>query len=158
MIIYFTNYYNDNLFKKIKIVYNSIRRIFMRELLANLDTIVNSLLTSLGIYGPILGSVLILVESMLPILPLSVFITLNFYAFGNLFGFFISYVLTVIGCNLAFYISRKLLYNKMDKIYKKYGKKKILKLMKKFSNIKFNHLVLFSIYTGILNKHIIWYK
>lgn len=114
----------------------------MRELLANLDTIINSLLESLGMFGPILGSILILVESVLPLLPLSVFITLNFYAFGNIFGFFISYVLTVIGCNIAFYISRKLLSKKMDKIYKKYGKNKILKLAKSFSNIEFRHLVL----------------
>lgn len=114
----------------------------MQEFMANLDTIINSLLTSLGIYGPILGSVLILVESVLPVLPLSVFITLNFYAFGNIFGFLISYILTVIGCNMAFFISRKLLIKWMDKIYKKYGKKKIVNLIKRFSSIKFNHLVL----------------
>ena len=114
----------------------------MKEIMANLDTIITSLIDSLGMYGPLLGSFLILVESILPILPLSVFITLNFYAFGNLLGFLISYILTVMGCNIAFYISRKLLINKMDKIYKRYGKNKIVKLVKNFSNFKFKNLVL----------------
>ena len=114
----------------------------MIELLTNIDTILSSLLESLGLYGPIFGSILILVESMLPILPLSVFITLNFYTFGNLFGFFISYILTVIGCNLAFYISRKVIKGRINYLTKKYDKNTLLNLMKTFADIKFSHLAL----------------
>lgn len=114
----------------------------MHEILSNIDVFINNLLSSLGIYGPILGCVLILVESILPVLPLSAFITLNFYAFGHLYGFIISYILTVIGCNLSFFLSRKILKNKMNYLMKKYDKNKILKLLSKFSNIKFKHLTL----------------
>ncbi len=112
----------------------------MSELLESLGTFITALLDSLGIYGPLLGSVFILIESILPILPLSVFITLNFYAFGNIFGFFISYILTVIGCNLAFYISRRLLSNRIDYLTKRYDENKLLKMIKRFSEIKFHNL------------------
>lgn len=114
----------------------------MSEILANLDTIIESLLQSLGMYGPILSCILILVESMVPILPLSVFITLNFLAFGTLFGFFISYILTVIGCNFAFYLSNRVLSNRMTYLTKRYDKNKVLALINKFNDINFSNLVL----------------
>ena len=97
----------------------------MLDFLKNLDTILENALNSLGLFGPILGCFLILVESILPVLPLSVFITLNFYAFGHFYGFVISYVLTVIGCNLAFILSRKILNNRMSYLTKKYNKNKL---------------------------------
>lgn len=118
----------------------------MTELLGTIDIFITSLLDSLGMYGPILGSLLILVESILPVLPLSVFITLNFYAFGNIFGFLISYILTVVGCNLAFFLSRKLLRNRMEYLTKKHDKNKILKLINSFSDIKFKNLVLLMVF------------
>lgn len=114
----------------------------MGDLLSNLDTIISSLLASLGMYGPILGCILILVESIVPILPLSVFITLNFLAFGTLFGFFISYILTVIGCNFAFYLSNRILSNRMTYLIKRYDKNKVVSLINKFNDIKFSNLVL----------------
>lgn len=114
----------------------------MNEILNNLDSIISSFLTGLGLYGPILGCILILIESMIPVLPLSVFITLNFYAFGNIYGFFLSYILTVIGCNLAFYLSRRVLKGRTSYLIKKYDNNKILKLIDNFSTIKFKNLVL----------------
>ncbi len=114
----------------------------MKEIFLNIDTIITNALNSLGTYGPLLGCVLILVESILPILPLSVFITLNFYAFGHLIGFIISYILTLIGCNFAFYLCKRTLKKHFENLTKKYGEAKILKLIEKFSNIKFHHLVL----------------
>lgn len=112
----------------------------MNEILSHIDTIINSLITSLGMYGPILGCILILVESILPVLPLSIFITLNFLTFGHIVGFLISYILTVAGCNLAFFLSRKLLRNRYDYFLKKFDKNKILKLIKNFSTIKLSSL------------------
>lgn len=113
----------------------------MEILFNNIDEFINNVLTSLGMYGPILGCLLILLESILPILPLSVFITLNFYAFGSILGFFLSYILTVIGCNFAFFLSRKILRGRIEILSKKYDRNKILKLVDKFSNIKLKHLV-----------------
>lgn len=114
----------------------------METLLLNIDELLNVLLESLGIYGPILGSFLILVESILPVLPISVFITLNFYTFGNTLGFILSYVLTVIGCNIAFCLCRRIMQNRFAYLVKKFDKSKALKLIDKFSNIKLTNLVI----------------
>lgn len=113
----------------------------MTDVLLHIDSFINALLTSLGVYGPILGCLLILVESILPMLPLSVFITLNFYAFGHLIGFVISYILTVAGCNLAFYLCRRVLRSRFEYLTKRFDKNKALKLVSSFSKIKTHHLV-----------------
>lgn len=118
----------------------------MKEILSNLDVFITNILDGLGIYGPLLGSFLILVESVLPVLPLSVFITLNFYAFGKLFGFLVSYILTVIGCNLAFFLSRRLLNKRVDRWIEKYDKNALLKKANNFKNIKFKNLVLLMVF------------
>lgn len=114
----------------------------MEELFLNIDSLINDILLSLGVYGPLLGCVLILVESILPILPLSVFITLNFMSFGHLFGFLISYILTVVGCNLAFYLSKRSMTGRFEFLLKKFDKSRALKTVKNFSNIKMKNLVL----------------
>lgn len=107
-----------------------------------IDTLITNILDALGIFGPLLGCLLILIESILPILPLSVFITLNFLAFGNAFGFLISAILTIIGCNFSFYLNRRVLKGRVDYLLKRYDKKTIDKFMTTFSNIKFKNLVL----------------
>ena len=48
--------------------------------------------------GPFFGVFIILLESVIPALPLGVFITLNMQAFGILFGFFLSWLATCLGC------------------------------------------------------------
>lgn len=109
-------------------------------MLSDIGTYILNLIESLGMFGPLLGCLLILTESILPIMPISIFIALNFYAFGNLFGFLISYVLTVAGCNLSFYLSRRILKNRMDILSKKYEGNKILSLIKKISKMKLKDL------------------
>lgn len=71
-----------------------------------IDTFITTLLGILGTWGAVLGCIFILFESIIPILPLSVFITLNFITFGPIFGFVISWVFTVAGCMLSYYIFR----------------------------------------------------
>lgn len=114
----------------------------MNEILANLDILINNILLSLGAYGPILGCLLILVESILPVLPLSVFITLNFMSFGHIIGFIISFILTVIGCNLAFFLARKSMKGRFKYLTRKFDKNKLLKMVSKFSHIKLSTLVM----------------
>ena len=94
--------------------------------------------------NPLLGlSVAILVvviESIIPILPLAVFIAVNMLVFGNILGFIISYIGTIMGCILSFTIFRKG-FSKW--LYKRIKSKDNLKdLMKQISNIKFTTLVL----------------
>lgn len=114
----------------------------MNEILSNIDVFIETALESLGLFGPILGSLLIMIESILPILPISIFITLNFYAFGHILGFAISFILTVVGCNISFYLSRKILTGRMNYLTKKFTQNKILKLIKKFSSLKLKHLAI----------------
>lgn len=66
---------------------------------------------ALGVYGPLLGCVFIILESIIPPLPLFVFITLNFVAYGKLVGFIISWICTCIGCFLSYFLVKKFLRN-----------------------------------------------
>ena len=104
----------------------------MFEFMHNLDKIINDLLLGMGLFGPILGCICILLESIIPILPLFVFITINFLVFGSIIGFIISWVFTVLGCILSFYIFRKKIRNWFDKkIENNHQFKKIMKVINK---------------------------
>lgn len=92
------------------------------------------------IIGIFFGMLIIVLESMIPVLPLAVFIAVNMLVFGNITGFVISWVSTIIGCLLAFTICRKGLSNMFYTKIKKDGK--IDNLMTKISNIKFSNLVI----------------
>ena len=109
------------------------------NILNNINNHLDVLLANLGVYGPLLGCLFICVESILPFLPLSVFITLNFLAFGKLIGFIISWIFTVLGCMLSFAIVRKKLKVWFDK--KRNNKEKIDKVMKVIEKISFSQLV-----------------
>lgn len=90
--------------------------------------------------GVFMGCFVIVLESILPILPLAVFIALNMMVFGNVIGFIMSWLATICGCVLAFTICRKG-FSKW--VYKKIANKPSMeKLMNKISNIKFTSLVL----------------
>jgi len=112
------------------------------NILNNIDAIITNILNALGIFGPILGCVLIIIESILPILPLSVFVTLNFYAFGNVLGFLISYACTILGCMISYMIVRKGFKIKFDKFIDKKDSKKLKKYISSFNNIKLENLVI----------------
>ena len=79
----------------------------MQELFSMFYDFIMNLVNTLGVYGPILGSFLIMTESILPILPLFVFITMNALAFGKIWGFIISWICTVIGCLFSYFLTKK---------------------------------------------------
>ncbi|MEG0909793.1 MAG: VTT domain-containing protein [Clostridia bacterium] len=95
----------------------------MQEIFSNIYDILMNLLDSLGTFGPILGSGLIIVESIIPVLPLFVFITMNFIAFGTIVGFIVSWICTVLGCMLSYFLVKKYFRNYA---VKKFAKNKIL--------------------------------
>ena len=68
-------------------------------------------LNDAGAFAPLLASFLIVLESVLPILPLFVFITINFISFGTFLGFIISWLCTVLGCIISYYLVKKFLRN-----------------------------------------------
>lgn len=74
------------------------------EVLEALNELINNLLNLLGSWGALLGCVFILFESIIPMLPLSLFITLNFMTFGSIIGFIISWIFTVLGCMMSYYL------------------------------------------------------
>lgn len=83
----------------------------MGSIFNNFYDFIMGLIDSLGVYGPLLGCVFIILESIIPPLPLFVFITINFIAFGNLLGFIISWICTIIGCLLSYFLVKKYLRN-----------------------------------------------
>lgn len=104
------------------------------EILEYINNIIDIVLNYLGIFGPILGCTLIVVESILPFLPLCVFITLNCLSFGNVLGIIISWFCTCIGCYISFAIFDKFLKEKfVRKLRKKEVINKTMKIVEKCS-------------------------
>lgn len=83
----------------------------MSELFNSFYIFVMNTIDALGVYGPLLGCVFIILESIIPPLSLFVFITLNFVAYGKLVGFIISWICTCIGCFLSYFLVKKFLRN-----------------------------------------------
>ena len=97
-----------------------------------INDFINSMINYLGVAGPILGCVLIILESILPILPLCVFITLNCMSFGYIVGYIISWIFTCLGCLLSFKIFEKKFKNWFDKNIRVInGANKIMKVVEK---------------------------
>lgn len=83
----------------------------MGEVFSNFYNFIMDTIDAMGVYGPLLGSLFIVLESIIPPLPLFVFITINFLAFGYVMGFIISWVCTIIGCVISYFLVKKLLRN-----------------------------------------------
>lgn len=110
------------------------------EIFETIDTVINNLLGVLGSAGALLGCVFILFESIIPIMPLSVFITLNFMAFGSFIGFIISWVFTVLGCILSYWIFKN---GVSERLYNKFkNSPNLTKIMDAVSNMSFSNLVI----------------
>ena len=108
----------------------------------DIDIWLTNFLTSVGIWGYLLSCFCIMLESIIPILPLSVFITLLFYKFGVVLGFIISYIFTIIGCFLSYKIFNTKLRLKFDNYIDKKNRKRIKNLLRIIKRIKFNNLCL----------------
>ena len=107
-----------------------------------LDIWLTNFLLSIGLWGYILSCFLIMIESFLPILPLTVFVTLLFYKFGVIFGFIISYICTVVGCVVSYTLFNSRLRVRFENYIIKKDKKKLEDLIKSIRNIKFIKLCL----------------
>lgn len=110
----------------------------MKEII---DSFVTNTTTWLVSFGPIAGVLLILLESVLPMLPLSVFITLNMVSYGNLLGFLISWLATVAGCMSSFFLFRYFFQKKLYRFINKKDSEQLKKIMKAISTINFSNLV-----------------
>lgn len=90
--------------------------------------------------GVISGLLIIIIESIIPILPLAVFIALNMIVFGAVVGFLISWMGTIIGCVISFYLFRKGFSKFLYRNLKIDGK--MNKFMKFVSNLNLVNLTL----------------
>lgn len=90
--------------------------------------------------GILFGMLLIMIESFIPVLPLSIFIALNTHTFGLLPGILMSWVSTCIGCYISYlifyYVSNNIIY----KYLSKKTRNKIDKAVDKFQNISLANL------------------
>ena len=109
------------------------------EVLEALNELINNLLNLLGSWGALLGCVFILFESIIPMLPLSLFITLNFVTFGSIIGFIISWVFTVLGCMMSYYLFKSAVSEKrLNKFKENNTLKKVINVIE---NMNFTSLV-----------------
>lgn len=110
------------------------------EVLEVLNELINNLLNLLGSWGALLGCVFILFESIIPMLPLSLFITLNFVTFGSIIGFIISWVFTVLGCMMSYYLFKSAVSEKrLNKFKENNTLKKVINVIE---NMNFTSLVI----------------
>lgn len=86
-----------------------------------------------------IGVFLIILESILPVLPLGLFVAFNVVVFGSVLGFIMSWIATLIGCSLSFLIFRKI----RSKISSFINKKPVFKrVMENINKISFSNLVI----------------
>lgn len=107
-----------------------------------INTIVENIMNDLGMFAPVLACFLIIIESIFPILPLSLFITINAFYMGYVPGFIVSYILTCLGCYISYsFCSNKLkkhYYNMLDKS----EHKKLKRITKQIQKLRLEELSL----------------
>ena len=109
---------------------------FVNNIISNLQNISASLPF---IYSILFSFFIVAIESILPMLPLGVFIALSMVLLGNILGFFVSWIATITGCLLSFIFVRKFFYNKFSKRMEK--KEKSRKLVKGINKLSFSSFV-----------------
>jgi len=105
-----------------------------------IDSFIQLVTSCLSRFGIPFGFFLIILESIIPMLPLGVFVAFNMMAFGGIIGFVISWIATCIGCFLSYFFFYKLFSKIIFKNTKKKGK--LANMVKKMQNIDFSKLVL----------------
>ncbi len=92
--------------------------------------------------GPILGFLIIILESFIPPLPLGVFVALNCNAFGLIIGVILSYVATIIGCILSYMLFKMLSNRFIFKHLSEKNKNRVQRGADRFNEISLSGLVL----------------
>lgn len=85
--------------------------------------------------GLIIGIILIILESFLPVLPLGVIVALITNAYGLLFGIIISWISNCIGCYLVYYIFSNISEKIYNKILSRKTKQKVNLALEKFNKV-----------------------
>lgn len=104
-------------------------------LLKIVDFIQNS-----GVVGAVISCGLISVESIVPVMPLILFVTINFLVFGKILGFILSWVFTILGCIMSYYIFKNGFGKKFDNLTE--NKELLKKYKKSFKDVSVVNLAL----------------
>lgn len=109
----------------------------MQELI---NTVTNYIVSYLQVLGVPFGFLLIILESIIPALPLGVFIAFNMMAFGNIIGFILSWIATITGCVMSYFLFKNISSKKIGKRLNQ--NEQFQKIMKVVKKISFSNLVL----------------
>lgn len=109
------------------------------DVIGIVEKIVMFLETS-GILGVFIACTIMCIESIFPVIPLAVFITINMLVLGNLWGFILSWIFTIIGCIISYFIFKKGFGNRFERLTE--NKELLAKYKKLFKNISTGKLVL----------------
>lgn len=107
-----------------------------------INNFINNFVLQLSSWGLVGGFFLILLESIIPALPLGVFIGMNMLAFGNVTGFFLSYFSTIIGCMVSFSVFKYVVKDLVLRILNNKTIEKVEVYMEKIKKLDFNCLVI----------------
>ena len=111
--------------------------------LSSFEQVLSSFFQVVGPWSVLFSSLLLVCESIMPILPSSVFIAINFIYFGKLVGFVISWICACLGCYISFSLCRSKIKGFLEKkILKEKGKKKMERLVNIIDNIDVSLLTL----------------
>lgn len=81
----------------------------MKDLLNTIYTNLETFILGIGYFGPVVASLIIIIISIIPFLPLFLFIALNCMILGKGIGLLISYIFTIVGCLIAYTLVNKFL-------------------------------------------------
>ena len=84
----------------------------------------------------VFSSMVIIVESLIPFLPIAVLISLNVIIFGPFIGFLVSWLSNILGCMIAFVLIRELLASKIS------DDSKLHKMTEYVNRVSFSALIL----------------
>lgn len=104
------------------------------------NKIIDLLINTFSSLGPLFGIFIIILESILPFLPLAAFFSLNSIVFGPYIGFIINLIATILGCLLSYSIFKFGFSNKLYKKTKIDGKTQLF--LKNINKMSFPNLVL----------------
>ena len=112
----------------------------MEEIINNFVQIIKDIVLNNNIFLSMsVGVLIIVLESIIPILPLAVFIAVNMIAFGTVVGFLLSLFATILGCSLSFFIFKKLRPHFLLKLKPNSSFRKFMLLV---DNVSFSKLVM----------------
>ena len=112
----------------------------MEEIINNFVQIIKDIVLNNNIFLSMsVGVLIIVLESIIPILPLAVFIAVNMIAFGTVVGFLLSLFATILGCSLSFFIFKKLRPHLLLKLKPNSSFRKFMLLV---DNVSFSRLVM----------------